>query len=245
MREKISKFCIYFLCIIICLISFTGCSLSQNEEEKTIQDKTNEEIDFLQDEILTIINKYAKGEYYTSQGEENEEESDQSILNWEEVGKNVTIFNETLDTIILDLSEVEISNDDLINFRNHINNISVAVSNEDRETLLAEVGTLYLYLPTLLEKYSNDNNKINIIKLKSLVASSYIYSELLDWENAKNSATLAENKYKEMMDDVNYMREYSYNLNKIYVLLEEFKSAIDTEQIDLTKVKYINFIEKF
>ena len=245
MREKISKFCIYFLCIIICLISFTGCSLSQNEDEKTIQDKTNEEIDFLQDEILTIINKYAKGEYYTSQGEENEEESDQSILNWEEVGKNVTIFNETLDTIILDLSEVEISNDDLINFRNHINNISVAVSNEDRETLLAEVGTLYLYLPTLLEKYSNDNNKINIIKLKSLVASSYIYSELLDWENAKNSATLAENKYKEMMDDVNYMREYSYNLNKIYVLLEEFKSAIDTEQIDLTKVKYINFIEKF
>ena len=114
-----------------------------------------------------------------------------------------------------------------------------------RDTFLTEIGTLYIYLPTYLEKYSSENNKINIMKLKSLVVSSYIYSELLDWENAKNSAGLAENKYKEMMDDVNYMREYSYNLNKVYVLLEEFKTVIDSEQIELSRVRYINFIEKF
>ena len=47
------------------------------------------------------------------------------------------------------------------------------------------------------------------------------------------------------MDDVNYMREYSYNLNKVYVLLEEFKNVIDAEQNSLSKIKYINFIEKF
>ena len=54
----------------------------------------------------------------------------------------------------------------------------------------------------------------------------------------------AENKYRTMMDDVDYIKEYSYNLNKVFVLIGELKNAIELEEIELTKVKYINFIEK-
>ena len=54
----------------------------------------------------------------------------------------------------------------------------------------------------------------------------------------------ADNKYKEMTDDVDYMKEYSYNLNKVYILLGELKNVINTEELELTKMKYINFIEK-
>ena len=41
------------------------------------------------------------------------------------------------------------------------------------------------------------------------------------------------------------MKEYSYNLNKTYILIGEFKNAIDLEEVELTKQKYINFIDKF
>ena len=52
-----------------------------------------------------------------------------------------------------------------------------------------------------------------------------------------------ENKYKEMMDDIDYMKEYKYNLNKVYILLGELKNSIYSEEINLSKMKYINFEE--
>ena len=80
--------------------------------------------------------------------------------------------------------------------------------------------------------------------LKSLVLKSYVNSHFLEWDGAKANANFAENKYKEMADNLDYMKEYSYNLNKTYVLVEEFKNAVDAEQAELSKTKYINFIEK-
>ena len=82
------------------------------------------------------------------------------------------------------------------------------------------------------------------MKLKSLVLSSFVQTSILDWANAKTTIGLAETKYKEMMEDVDYMKQQSYNLNKIYILIEELKNAINLEEVDLARIKYINFIEK-
>lgn len=228
----VKKFFIYMLCLIICLVSMTGCSVNVNTD-KTIEDKTNEEISYLEDEILVILNKYEKGEYVKDDG-----------VDWDSINDSVIKINDVLDTVILDLSEIEISNEDLINFRNEVNNLSIAVTNKDENIMLQKISLLYSLLPTYLEKYSDNKNEIDIMKLKSIIVSSMIYANLLDWENAKNTAVSAENKYKEMMDDIDYMKEYSYNLNKVYILLEEFKTAIDLEELELSKLKYINFIEK-
>lgn len=83
------------------------------------------------------------------------------------------------------------------------------------------------------------------MKLKSLILSSFVQANFLDWSTAKETVRLAESKYNEMMNNVDYMREYSHNLNRIYVLLEEFKNAVELEELELTKVKFINFIEKY
>lgn len=255
MVKKIGKNLICIFLLVIFIFSLTGCSLQNNVENKTIQDKTNEEISYLEDEILTIANRYAKGEYDIAVEEEKNDETENQVendkieedkpkeLNWDDISNTTTKINNSLDTIILDLTEVQISNEDLVNFRNHVNNLNIAVTNKDERMLLEEISILYSLLPTYEGKYLDDKNKISIMELKSLVFSSFIYSNLLDWDNAKNTVVSAENKYKEMMDDVDYMKEYSYNLNKIYILLEEFKTAIDSEQLELAKIKYIEFIE--
>ncbi len=255
MVKKIGKNLICIFLLVIFIFSLTGCSLQNNVENKTIQDKTNEEISYLEDEILTIANRYAKGEYDITVEEEKNDETENQVendeieedkpkeLNWDDISNTTTKINNSLDTIILDLTEVQISNEDLVNFRNHVNNLNIAVTNKDERMLLEEISILYSLLPTYEGKYLDDKNKISIMELKSLVFSSFIYSNLLDWDNAKNTVVSAENKYKEMMDDVDYMKEYSYNLNKIYILLEEFKTAIDSEQLELAKIKYIEFIE--
>lgn len=223
---------------LISLISFfmiclTGCSIN-SDDPKSVKDKTDEEISFIEDEIFTIVNKYVKDEYKNETG----------VLNWEDINKDSNKIQGILDTILVDLTELEISNEELIKLRNEVNNLFISISNEDEYNLLQKSSYIYSLLPTYMEKYSQNKNKIDIMKLKSLVLSGMIQANFLEWDNAKNTVLLAENKYKEMMDNVDYMKEYSYNLNKVYILLEEFKNAVELEENQLAKQKYINFIEK-
>ena len=221
------------ICLFIIIISITGCDFDNNEE-KTIKEKTIEEINYLENRLLTILNKYAKGEYY------KEDE-----VNWDIIEDDVIELNDVLDTIILDFSEIKVSNDDIIKFRNGVNNLIIITSQKDINNVITQTSELYSFLPICLEKsLENNKNKVNIMKLKSFVITSFAYANQLDWGNAKNTIESAESKYKEMMDDVDYMKEYSYNLNKVYVLLGELKNVVYAEELELTKMKYINFIEK-
>lgn len=93
-------------------------------------------------------------------------------------------------------------------------------------------------------KAFENKNEVKQLELKTQIVSSYVYANLLNWELASETIGLAEIKYKEMMDDVDYMKEYAYNLNKVFVLLSELKNAINLQEVELVKLKYVNFIEK-
>lgn len=225
----------YILFLLIILIVLTGCSMNNEKEKQTLKGKVDEELDFLSDKIFTITNKYAKGEYYLTD----------SNINWNNVSKEVKEIDVSTDTIIQDLSELNVSNEDILALRNEINALIISAGNKDEYNLLQKVNHLYLLLPNYLEKYSDDKNKIEEMKLKGLILTSFVQANFLEWENAKNTIISAETKYNEMMKNVDYMREHSKSLNKIYVLLEELKNAIELQETELAKVKYIDFIEKY
>lgn len=226
---KITGICIV---IIISLFLFTGCNIN-SDEAKTIDEKINEEVGYIEDEILTLVNRYAKKEYITD-----------NTINWEDIAKDCDKINGSIDTIVLDLSETKLSNDEIVTFSNEINNLNIAISNKDESAFIQSCNYLYSLIPGYFEKISDDKNKIDLMKLKSIVISSFVQSNSSDWEGAKTTIGLAETKYKEMMDNIDYMQEYSYNLNKVYILIQELKNAINLEEKDLTRIKYINFIEK-
>lgn len=228
------KYIFYFIVLIIMLFLLTGCSGIEGESKTaSVEEKSSSEIEYLQDKIFTLINKYSKGEYL-----------EDDAINWKNVNKDALQIGKVLDTLMLDFGEAKISNEDLNKFRTEINNLLVASGGGNEQALLTSASNLYSLLPDYYGKFSNDNNKKDIMNLKSLVLSSYINSYFLNWQEAKTKASSAETKYKEMADNLEYMKEYSYSLNKIYILVEEFKNAVDLEQADLAKTKYINFIEK-
>lgn len=224
----------YILFLIIILFVLSGCSINDENNKKTLQDKVDEEINFLEDKTFTIANKYAKGEYLT-----------EKEINWEDISKEVKEINISIDSIIQDLSELDISNEDILALRNEVNSLIISAGNKDEYSLLQRASYLYSLLPNYLEKYSDDKNQVDVMKLKSLVLSSFVQANFLEWDTAKETIILAEAKYNEMMNNVDYMREYSHNLNKVYVLVEELKNAIELQEVELVKVKYINFIEKY
>lgn len=229
------KYIFNFVILIMMLILFTGCTGIESEtKEASIEDKAKSEIEYLEDEIFTVLNKYSKNEYMT----------DDDTVDWEKVNTETQKVGKVLDTMILDFGEAKISNDELNKFRTEINNLLISTSSGDERTFFYSISNLYSLLPEYYGKFSGDNNKKDIMTLKSLVLKSYVNSHFLEWDGAKANANFAENKYKEIADNLDYMKEYSYNLNKTYVLVEEFKNAVDAEQAELSKTKYINFIEK-
>ena len=172
----VKKYIFCFIILIIMLFSFAGCSGIDGEMKSvSVEKKSSSEIEYLENEIFTIINKFSKNEYEKDNG-----------IDWKDVNKDAQKIGKVLDTVMLDFGEAKVSNDELNNLRNEINNLLIYTTN----------------------------------------------------------ALLAENKYKEMSDNLEYMKENSYNLNKVYILVEEFKNAVDLEELELAKIKYINFIEK-
>lgn len=226
--KKIKVFCL----ICICFFIFTGCSVNERSE-MTIKDKTKEEINYIENKLLLVLNRYAKKEY----GNDGE-------YNWDAINEDILGLNNQLDTMILDFYELEITNDEIIDFRDSVNKLLISAANEDISLVLTYLNDLYSKLPNYYAKSDIDRNKVMQFELKSLIVSSFTKAELLEWEESKRLIDEAENKYKGMMDDIDYMKEYKYNLNKIYILIGEVKNAIYSEEINLTRMKYINFIEK-
>lgn len=229
MVKKVFLFCVI---ILFCIIILTACAIN-DEEKPSIESKITEEIEYIENKILTFLNMYAKDEY------DLEED-----LNWDLIEENAIDLNGILDTIILDMTEVEISNETIIEFKNRVNNLSIAISNKDIDATLEEYRLLYLLLPIYAEKIYSNKNELEILRLKSLAISSYVLANRSEWDEAKKTILETENKYKTMMDNVDYIKEYSYNLNKVFVLIGELRNAIELEELELTNIKYVNFIEK-
>lgn len=228
------KILINFLLILICLMTLTGCSINLEEQQGDLmKEKTISELDYIEDAIFNIVNKYAKGEYITD-----------GDLDWDAILEDEKKINEVLDTIILDLSEMNISQENLVILSNELNHLLTVTLTENEEELLIRTQSLYSLVPQFLNEFSENKNDIKDKELKAIALASFAYANIEEWENAKTTIQSAIDKYNEMMNDVDYMQARSYSLNKVYVLLGEVKNATDLENLELLKLKFVNFIEK-
>lgn len=231
MKKTIKNILFLFFCIFI----LTGCeTTSEKDEGELMKEKTTTEMQYIEDAIFNITNKYAKGEYLTD-GE----------IDWQSILDDEKKINEVIETIILDLSEMNISQEDLILLSSELNNLLIVTLAENEEELLQRTQSVYALVPRFLSVFSDDKNSIKDKELKSIVLSSFAFANVEEWEQAKTTLQSAINKYtNEMMNDVDYMQARSYSLNKVYVLLGEIKNAMDVENLNLVKLKFVNFIEK-
>ena len=221
---------IFFICLIFIL---SGCSVDEDGSEK-IESKTESEVNYIEDSLLKILNKYAKGEY---QKEDN-------TIDWESIKNDEKNLLNSLDTIVLDLSEVNVKNEDIIKLSDEINTLIIVTSEENEIQMISKLKDIYALIPNILQNFEKDQNIINKKRVRSLIISCYSSVVQEKWEDAKIEMNNLENKYKEMMNDLNYAENNSYNLNSVYVLIEELKNAIEIQNREIVNLKYINLIEK-
>lgn len=221
-----------FLSICVCsmlLFCLTGCG---KQEEKSIEDKLNSELEYVEDLIFKIVNKYAKQEYM----EEDE-------IKWEDIKEDVQKINSAWSSQILDLTDVNVANQDILDYSTQLNNLLISVHNEDEQVMINQLNELYKKVIIFREAYFKNRNKIQKNKVRSGVLSAFNQVNQDQWDKAKSEINKTIEDYKNLMNDIGYAEENKYNLNKIYVLLEEYKNAIGGLNYDLVRMKYIVTVE--
>jgi hypothetical protein len=95
-----------------------------------------------------------------------------------------------------------------------------------------------------MEKYINEGDEAFKQKLKYYTISTYIAYSGDDLDMAKAQVNELEKIYNEKMQSLEYAQNNEYNLNKIYILIQEYKQAIESDSSELIKSKYLLLIDE-
>ena len=273
LKNIIKTLSIIFL-ITLVIISFSGCSKEKTDEEQLRDKNISEidYLDNYIMLMLNSINnidlkqydaKIEKTENLNEILQENEETSSEDTgnnvvqysmvpntilnanktINWENLKLEIENLNNTWPSIIVDLYKANVDNKKLTEFSDLINTCIGNIKNENRTETLNSLAKLYEYIPVFLEKIASDNQQIELAKTKVEVIKVYVNIDFANWEELKNSLDRAISNFEPIVNNTNEA-EKEYNIRKAYVLLQEFKNAVDTNDKDLLFMKYKNLMEE-
>ncbi len=244
------KFVSILLILSLFLIILTGCS---NQESVSLQDKNIAELEYVEKNIVDILNKLVREQYAVEETQEKvtneilEDEIDlrrRPTLNWEKLLNDTKKIENSIPTILVDLTALNIEATEIAKLSDGVNNMIIAIGNEDEKTYLIELNNVYSLIPTYMEKYAGNNEKTFKKKLKYYAISTYIAYSDGNLEMAKTQSGELERVYSEKMQDMNYVQNNEYNLNKLYILIQELKRAVDSNSSELVKSNYLLIIDE-
>lgn len=221
-----------FLVLVCCLVVLTGCS---SEEQVSIEDKNLAELEYLEDNIVLIMNKFVKNEYF---------DQDTGTQKWEEILADSRKIENGMATTLVDLAMLNIDTEEISKLSTGINNLIIAIEAQDETNLMIELNNIYALIPNYLSKYLKDDELIFKKQLKYYAISTYVGFNMGNIDLANGQISEAETRYSEKMKDVNYVQKNEYNVNKVYVLIQELKNAVSLGSQELVKTKYLLLIDE-
>lgn len=230
--KKFLKIILVILILASLLVVLTGCSDTENY---SIQDKNLAELEYIETNIISILNKYINNEYF---------DEDEGVQKWDDIMKDAEKIEGTLATTMTDLAVLNIEAGEISKLSTEVNSLVTAIENKDETNLIVQLNNIYALIPNYLSKYSKDSEKIFKKQLKYYAISTYVAFKMGNIDLAKSQIAEAETRYSEKMQDVNYVKNNEYNINKIYILIQELKGAVDANSLELVRTKYMLLIEE-
>lgn len=273
LKNIIKTLSIIFLMALL-IISFSGCSKEKTDEEQLRDKNISEidYLDNYIMLLINSINnidlkqydaKIEKTENLNEILQENEETTSEDTgnnvvqysmvpntvlnadktINWENLKLEIENLNNTWPSIIVDLYKAKVDNNKLTEFSDLINTCIGNIKNENRTETLNSLAKLYEYIPVFLEKIVPDDQQVKLAKTKVEVINAYVNIDLENWDGLKDNLDSAISNFEPIVNNTNEA-EKEYNIRKAYVLLQEFKNAVDTKDKELLFMKYKNLMEE-
>lgn len=164
-------------------------------------------------------------------------------INWEEIKNEVELLYATVPTMTLDLYSYNISQQEILGFNKELDELTVAIKEENKEQTLIKLANLYRYLPAFVSGFSEDSEYVNLLETKSNVFNSYVFVNLDNWNEATNYINKAIDSYLPVLNNLKENNN-QYDNQKIYVILNELKSTTNLKDRNVFLIKYRNLLEE-
>ena len=241
-------------------ISFTNAVLKQSIEEdkkNNDEDKNNETSENTSggsssNESEKTSNDSSSSNSKTSTQEQIKYEieksnillTDFSNVDWKYIKGEVESIYVLWSTLIIDLHELNVNNDDILNFSNSLDQVTISIKQENKLSSTNNLANLYSYIPAYVEQISKDENEKNVYYTKNCIINTYALIEQDNWTEMKNQTATAIEFFSKIMNDIGNGEKQNSKMMKIYVLLNELYSSMDLKDKELYYIKYRNTMEE-
>lgn len=170
-------------------------------------------------------------------------DSDQNNIDWKTIKSEIEIVNEAWAVVILDLSSFNINNEDILNFSSTLDDCILSIKDENKQSALTNLAKLYSVIPSIERGISTSNSRQNIKQVKSYIINAYSLVEQDDWVGIETNISESEKSFKNIINDMEYVKDKEYKVNKSYVLIKELQNSLLYRDKKLFYVKYKNLME--
>lgn len=168
-----------------------------------------------------------------------------SQIDWEKTKTEIENIYVSIPTITLDLYQTNVNQQDILDFNSKFDNLTVAIKNENKQETLQNLIEVYKYMPTFAEAVSqNSNIKKTALDTKLNIFQGYSKLDSGDWTTISNDIQTGIQTFAKLLTDAQIEEQKQYSINKIYVMLNELKSASEKKDVEIFLIKYKNLIEE-
>ena len=273
MKKYIVTIIILFTIIILSIGGYFLYSKAKSNEGNsvdTLKSKCISELDYLNTEILEIMNglnniSYENFQITNKEVEVSEEESntisensidssvvefqniiteDKDKVDWQSIRGRVENMYTSWTTILIDLTTLNANKDNLLKYNQLMDTMIKNLEAKKKEECLKNGADLYSLLVTYIQDISGDSNLISLYKVKSNILYAYSRVDAQDWDSVNNYIQTAINEFGNIMNNqVNNINNID-SINKAYVLINELKEDAVNKTGSIFYINYKNLMQE-
>ena len=237
-------------------ISFESYKISSSEIKK--EENENQSSDSSQKSASNGGDNSKKSENSEKQEESNSTEDNKQYtleevgvltenteIDWKQIKNDVEKIYTYLYPMTLDLYQTSTNQQDIANFNKEYDNLTKAVKDENKEESLKELSILYEYLPKFVENCTDDEKEKIIIKTKNEIFKAYSVLDKEEWSTISYNINSASQEFTKLVTNISNKENINqYNINKVYVIINELQNAVTLKDKEVFLIKYKNLLEE-
>lgn len=170
-------------------------------------------------------------------------DSDENDIDWKSIKSQIETINEAWGVVILDLSSLNVDNNNILGFSSALDKTILSIKDQNKSDTLINIANLYSYIPKFEQNISTKQSMQDIKQVKSNVINAYSLLEQNDWTAIETNISECENTFKNLLNDMEYIQDKEYKVNRTYVLIKELQNSLIYKDKKLFLVKYKNLME--
>lgn len=165
-------------------------------------------------------------------------------INWDNIKTEIETIYTSLPTITLDLYQLNLNQEDILNFNKEFDNLTISARDENKEKTLSELSKIYEYLPKFIKNTSDEELEITTLETKSNVFKAYSKLDSNNWNEIQNDIKNATDTFSSLVTNTNVNPNKQFNVNRAYVMINELQNAVNIKDNAVFLIKYKNLLEE-